>query len=204
MYNTWKVKNIEIFWNENIDGSGRSMWFNFYRILRNKGRVNDLLELGSGPGFIGYSLLDLDYCNNLFLTDINENACKACKKTNEHNNLNNVNIVCCDAFNGIEKQFDVIVCNPPFDSNPNPKPKKLNYQKEIQENLYIFSDPNLNLNVELLNKFPYYLKKDGWFLIYGRNNLLETLENRIQTTNYLIDKVKFNQSRSIFVFQLPG
>ncbi|MDP2638269.1 MAG: methyltransferase [Candidatus Levybacteria bacterium] len=112
-----EYKNITVCYLPQIDGGGRYFSQEFIMAIREKiGRVDSICEFGSGPGFIGFSLLAYGLCNKLCLIDINPLAVKACKETIRINNLEKkVKIYKSDVLKNIPKneKWDLVVSNPP-------------------------------------------------------------------------------------------
>ena len=78
------------------------------------GKVSRICEFGSGPGFIGFSLLSNGLCDSLCLIDINPEAVKLCKKTIQENKLESkVSIYLSDGLSNIpsSEKWDLVVSN---------------------------------------------------------------------------------------------
>jgi hypothetical protein len=81
---------LVVFGDELLDGEGTTVGQDYPRVLNELGigRVDNLFEFCSGPGYIGFSLLANGFCKNLTLADINPRAVEAQKRTIEFNKIN--------------------------------------------------------------------------------------------------------------------
>lgn len=78
-----------------------------------KGKLK-ILDMCTGSGAIAISLAKKITNSKVYGADINKNALKIAKKNNESNQTN-VELIQSDMFSNIrEKEFDIIVCNPPY------------------------------------------------------------------------------------------
>jgi len=97
---------------------GMAFGRDFPRVLNELGigRRRRLLEFGSGPGYIGYSLLAAGWCEELVLADVDAGGIATARRTAELNGLEDrVTAYVSDALEGIpaEERFDLAVANPP-------------------------------------------------------------------------------------------
>ncbi|MGB8817837.1 MAG: peptide chain release factor N(5)-glutamine methyltransferase [Rhizobiaceae bacterium] len=80
-----------------------------------QGRPLSILDLGTGTGAIGLSLLAALPNSSAVLTDISSGALEtASANASAHGLAERVRFVCSDWFDGVEGQFDLIVSNPPY------------------------------------------------------------------------------------------
>ena len=108
---------------ETTDGGG--MWFGqeFIAMLKQRypGRQFDWCwEWCAGPGFIGFNMLDHGICNRLFLSDIYDPAVELAKETAHRAGIaDRVHALLFRdlAILPLDYQFDLIVANPPHNSN---------------------------------------------------------------------------------------
>ncbi len=100
-----------------LDGGGRDFGQDFIPIVREKlGKVGKVCEFGSGPGFIGFSLLANGLCDSLSLIDINPEAIKFVRKTIRENGLEDkVSVYLSDGLKKVPstERWDLVVSNPP-------------------------------------------------------------------------------------------
>jgi hypothetical protein len=109
-----ECQGIKIKYHPSMEGGGiyRSPMFIEVLSLIAPNRIfNHCLEWCSGPGFIGFSLLDRGICNNLSLSDVYEPIEELVKSTIDQNNLTNVNFFLSNNFDNIPKdiKFDLII-----------------------------------------------------------------------------------------------
>lgn len=73
----------------------------------------DIVDLGCGSGVIGLTLEKKVSTKSVDLVDISEEALAVTKKNKENLNLK-ANIIQNDFLNNINKQYDIIISNPPY------------------------------------------------------------------------------------------
>jgi methylase of polypeptide subunit release factors len=120
-YKTNGKYGIDVYYDSWMDGGG--MWFgqDYTEVItkRYPNRVFDhCYEWCSGPGFIGFGLLDHGICNRLCLSDMYAPAIDRAKETIGHLPgvlQNRVSAYATASVSGlpITKQFDLVVSNPP-------------------------------------------------------------------------------------------
>lgn len=160
--NNWKTvryKNIVVYYLLSLDGGGMDQFSqDFIPVVKKLfGHVNKICEFGSGPAFIGFSLLAHGLCDKLCLVDINPLAIEACKKTIKENHLRSkVTAYVSDALESVplKEEWDLVVSNPPhFDGK---------FTNHPAESLII--DPEWIVHKKFYSKAARYLKKDGSIL----------------------------------------
>ncbi len=112
-----KYGSITVYYVPHLDGGGTSFGQDFIPLVRkNFRRLDRVCEFGSGPGFIGFSLLGHGLCKSLCLLDVNPEAVEACNHTIERNALQKR----AKAYlsNGLRdvprsERWDLVVSNPP-------------------------------------------------------------------------------------------
>jgi methylase of polypeptide subunit release factors len=117
--NYYKIKygKIVVNWMPELDGGGMDFGQDYIHIIKKLfKKVGRVCEFGSGPGFIGFSLLGNGLCDSLCLIDVNPKAIKACKNTIKENKLEGrVSAYTSDSLKNIPKneKWDLVVSNPP-------------------------------------------------------------------------------------------
>jgi hypothetical protein len=114
----FNIGNLCVFYDKKFDGGGTTFGYNaitkpdILERIKDSGKV---LEICSGPGFIGYTLLKRNKASKLILSDINLDVASFIQKTNQYNKFANVQYIHSDCFDSIDKvhKFDTIVSNPP-------------------------------------------------------------------------------------------
>jgi tRNA1(Val) A37 N6-methylase TrmN6 len=112
-----KYGGISVYYVPHLDGGGTSYGQDFIPIVRkNFKKLNRVCEFGSGPGFIGFSLLGNGLCKSLCLIDINKEAIDACNYTIKANGLQGkAKAYLSDGLGKVPKseKWDLVVSNPP-------------------------------------------------------------------------------------------
>jgi len=138
-----------------LDGGGQLFGQDYIPVVKKLfGKVRSLCEFGSGPGFIGFSLLAHSLCDRLCLIDVNPLAIEACKRTIKANHLEKrVHAYISTGLQRIPKdeQWDLVVSNPPhFDG------KMMGEKDDI-----LFIDPHWQIHKKFYGSVHSHLKKNG-------------------------------------------
>ena len=117
-FQTVKYSNqVAVCYTPELDGGGTRYGQDYVRLVRERfGRVGSLMEWCAGPGFIGFSLLAHDLCDELTAADLNPAAVEACRATVSLNNLHSrVRVYLSDNLSAIPRtvRWDLVVGNPP-------------------------------------------------------------------------------------------
>lgn len=133
------IEKRKIFFEQHLDGGGT--WFGLDSIKNqfvfsniNKGKI---LEMCSGPGFMGFYLNFIGVATELFLIDINQENEYYINETIKYNKLTNTKFINSNVFESFNENitFDTIVLNPPHFSKIK---NNFNYEKNVM---------NLNIDV---------------------------------------------------------
>jgi len=112
----WQVNDIQVFYNPQNDGGGRTFAIDYINYLQNQ-KYNHVLEWCAGPGFIGFALLASGICNHVTLLECDENAIIDINNTLDSNPhiKDNVTVIHTDNIQSLSEthQFNLIVGNPP-------------------------------------------------------------------------------------------
>lgn len=160
---TFDIDDLKVFYEKRFDGGGTTFGFNAITkpsISDYIQEFSDVLEMCSGPGFIGYTLLKKKKVNRLVLSDINIDLYPSIQETNESNKLQNVEFILSDCFDAIseENKFDVIVSNPPHFKTMRPdgyrsreeKLISLDFDMEFHKKLFDSAHKFLNPNGKII------------------------------------------------------
>lgn len=117
-YVTEGLNNYTVFWDNQFNGGGMLFGPEYPKIIKElyPNRVfENCMEWCSGPGFIGYNILDHGLAKNLLLVDVHKPALDYAEKTKVHNGLTNVNIVEAGNISMLPSNIkvDLVVANPP-------------------------------------------------------------------------------------------
>jgi antitoxin component YwqK of YwqJK toxin-antitoxin module len=161
---TKRIGKYIVSYTDPTDGGGFTFGREFANFLEEyKIKFENCLEVYSGPGFIGFDLLDKGIISSLDLTDINPVVEYLCNKTIKQNSLENkCNFYLSDNLKKFPtKEYDLIVGNPPH------FPRELKRKKGLGDELRY-----LDLNLEKHEMFYKEVKK-----IMNKNTLLIFQEN---------------------------
>lgn len=131
----FNIIDLSVFYEKRFDGGGTTFGFNAItksNIVDKIQDQGDVLEICSGPGFIGYTLLKYNKVNRLVLSDINPEVRDGIEITNRFNNLK-VEFIQSDCFDSMEgsNKFDTIVSNPPHFKTERPNGYRSSEEKLI-------------------------------------------------------------------------
>ena len=155
---TFNIIDLSVFYEKRFDGGGTTFGFNAVTksdIINKIQDQGDVLEICSGPGFIGYTLLKYNKANRLVLSDINPEVRDGIETTNRFNNLK-VEFIQSDCFDSMEgsNKFDTIVSNPPHFKTERPNGYRsseeklisldydMQFHKKFFESAHKFLNPN--------------------------------------------------------------
>ncbi len=155
---------INIFHRIDLNGEGFNLVFDYLRAFHKTimKPQDTILEVGCGPGYLGFVFLSLGLCKNLILVDINPNALEVVKKTIKINNLKNVKYYLSDGLSDVpENCCDLIISNPVhFDEGV--KIKKWRYHSTDE---LIARDKDWSFHKNIYSNGERVLKPNGSMLI---------------------------------------
>ncbi len=168
-----------------------------------------ILDLCTGSGCIGISLAKI--LNNVTITasDIKEEAILIAKRNAECNKvINKMKFICCNLFKLIkEKNYDIIVSNPPYIKTS--EISKLS--KEVQKEPNIALDggeDGLNFYRAILKNAFKYLKNEGYLLLeigFDQGESIIKMHKEIENSNLKLISKKpikdFGGNDRILIFQ---
>lgn len=115
------IEKRKVYFAKHLDGGGT--WFGVETIKNdlvisyiNRGKI---LEMCSGPGFMGFYLNFIGLSDELYLIDINQENEKYINETIKFNKLTNTKFIHSDVFESFTENivFDIIISNPPHFTN---------------------------------------------------------------------------------------
>lgn len=199
------IEKRKVYYEEYLDGGGT--WFGVETIKNNlvisninKGKI---LEMCSGPGFMGFYLNFMGLADELYLIDINEENKDCINETIKFNKLTNTKFIHSDTFESFAKNiiFDTIVSNPPhFTSCVLDKPehqelttidKEWKFHKNFFNNVEKFM--NENTKIIFIENYQGMSVKDIRHLINNTNLKIEQIISTIYPFFTVILKLKNNK-----------
>ena len=151
---------LRVFYHSWMDGGGTWFGQEYVDIIRERysGRVFErCYEWCSGPGYIGFNILDHGLCGSLCVSDVYQPAIQAVHETIKNNKLHNVSAYATGTVSQLpeNEKFDLVVANPPhFLSCPGDE----NYQR-------IAVDQNWAAHQEFFANIGQHLLPNGVILL---------------------------------------
>ena len=159
----FETNDIKISYEPHLDGGGTVFGINALnsenvKKFIKKGRV---MEMCSGPGFMGFHLLSQGYCDELYFIDINNENLQHINKTTKLNNLNNVKFIQSDGFNELvgEPNIDMIISNPPHFKTLRPEGYRFDNEKLLS------LDEDMDFHKKFFSDAKKHLSKDGLIIL---------------------------------------
>ena len=154
---------ITVFYDSCMEGGGTWFGQDYLEVIRNRypnQRFDKCYEWCSGPGFIGFALLDNGLCQNLCCSDIFEPAIERVNETKNfppNNCADRVSAYATGSVGGLpeHEQFDLVVANPPHYLEC---PGDDNYQR-------IAVDINWQAHQDFFKHIKQHLTPDGVILL---------------------------------------
>ncbi len=155
----------KVIYDEIYDGGGTTFGVNALKDERVKSVIKkgNILEMCSGPGFMGFFLNFEGFADYLVLSDINDVHGSYIRETILQNNLMNTKFIQSDGFKSfyIHNTFDTIVMNAPHYASP----RNGGYISREEE--LICLDQDLEFHKHFFKAAKNYLKKDGVIILIG-------------------------------------
>lgn len=197
--------NFPIYYRLDENGGGPS----FIKSLKdyNWPKVNSVMEMCSGPGFIGYWLKNKYNIQKLILVDKHEPLKDSIQKTNEANGWNDVSFFISDAFEQYDgESVDMIVSNPPHLASDEQWEDYITRVPGTQ-NYRILVDDGLDFHKKFLGKLSKHLNPNGYLALCENDEFItiQTLQN-INPNLKLIDWFYTHKDVGLYfvIFQLSS
>lgn len=158
------LEHGKVFYDEIYDGGGTTFGVNALRDERVQSIIKkgNVLEMCSGPGFMGFYLNFEGYADSLVLSDINDVHSAYIQQTIENNNLRNTKFIQSNGFKSFgDDKFDTIVMNAPHYASPR------NGGYVSMEEELICLDQDLEFHKHFFKYVKNYLKKNGVIILIG-------------------------------------
>jgi hypothetical protein len=165
----WRCGGLRVHYRARLDGGGRQFAPEFAQVLRARPesagrRFEHAFEWCSGPGFLGFGLLDAGICERLTLADINEEAVACVRRTIRANGLEDrVTVHRSDNLHQLPAglRFDLVVGNPPNYCQLNPAhPLYSTYREDLRPN-----DPEWRVHRDFYRHVRRHLQPGALLLI---------------------------------------
>ena len=147
--------NIQLKYNEKMYGRGpivAPMFIHIIESLDKNRHYKNCLEWCSGPGFIGYSILEKGICSELDLADIWKPSLRAAENVETTKKVTTWHIRKLSDIQPLKK-YDLIVGNPPWNSG------------NLLGANGLHADPGLKIIRQFFCDVKKYLSKDGFIVI---------------------------------------
>lgn len=128
-------------------------------ILKNEDRVESVLDLCTGSGVIAISIKQSKTECQVFASDISDLALEVAKENAKLNNCS-IEFIHSNIFEKIDREFDLIVCNPPYISEKD----YLNLQPELfyePKNALVAEDEGLKFYKEIMQNAKKFMTDKG-------------------------------------------
>lgn len=188
-----------------MDGGGTSFGTEYAEVLKKRypGKTfNTAYEWCSGPGFIGFDLLDHNLCKSLVCSDIYYPAIESIRNTANDNNLSNVQALLLDdlALLPSNLKFDLVVGNPPHFST--------SCHNESHRNRIVL-DKEWAAHQNFFNNIASHLTDNGVILLQenfsgSQHNTFTDMIDRagLKITDWFVSEQFFNSPRSTFIYYI--
>ena len=161
-------------------------------ICNNHGNDIKILDLCTGSGAIGISIAKNIKNAKVYATDIKNTVIDIAKQNAKQNNVDNIEFIVSDMFENIqEKDFDIIVSNPPYIETDVIK----TLPTEVRNEPIIALDggkDGLKFYKIILSEYKKYLKKDGCLLLEIGYNQAKSVGELINLNYSIIEDLAGN------------
>lgn len=161
-------------------------------ICNNHGNDIKILDLCTGSGAIGISIAKNIKNAKVYATDIKNTVIDIAKQNAKQNNVDNIEFIVSDMFENIqEKDFDIIVSNPPYIETDVIK----TLPTELRNEPIIALDggkDGLKFYKIILSEYKKYLKKDGYLLLEIGYNQAKSVGELINLNYSIIEDLEGN------------
>ena len=131
----YELNNTSVYYYKELDGGGTTFGVTALKGEEVQKRIvrGNILEMCSGPGFMGAYLNDIGLADKLYLSDINVENKECIDVTIRENGLTNVEFIKSNGFDSIPEglKFDTIVSNPPHFATNRPNGYRSKHEKLI-------------------------------------------------------------------------
>ena len=189
-----------------MEGGGTTYAVDYATVLQEKypfKSFNKVYEWCSGPGFIGFDLLDHGIAKSLCLSDVYLPALDCAKKTAQSNSIEScVTTYLLDDLTLLPmyEQFNLVVGNPPHHSQ--------SIHEEYHRNRIVL-DNNWQAHLNFFQNIGKHLLPNGIILLQENlsGSTVKTFEkmvsdNNLQITDWFTSKDFFSSARNNFIYYI--
>lgn len=172
IFGKWEFYGLELFVDESALIPRFETEILVDEILKLDCKKDKILDIGCGSGAISLALADNLKKSYVYGIDINKEAIKLSNKNKEKLNLKNVDFFESDIFSNIkEKNFDIIVSNPPYIDDAEMKTLEKELSFEPQNALYGGQDGLFFYREIIINSLDYLSEKGVLAFEIGYNQM---------------------------------
>lgn len=187
----YELNNTSVYYYKELDGGGTTFGVNALRGEEVQKRIvkGNILEMCSGPGFMGAYLNDIGLADKLYLSDINVENKECIEATIEENGLTNVEFIKSDGFDSIPEglKFDTIVSNPPHFATNRPNGYRSKHEKLIS------LDADMKIHKSLFDSADKFLNPNGRIvLVENATGISENDIRKMVDGKWGIDYVEYS------------
>lgn len=185
--------DFTLFYKQENDGCGALFWdavYNHDDFLNTHKDCKSILEICSGPGFIGWGIAHALGIEEVHFGDIHEPVNIDLAKTAEFNNVD-YNFHLSDGFKSYKgPKVDLIMVSPPFFTKIEQFEhfqehySTLNTEEQVEHHKRRWLDLDMNLHINVLNNFSKYLNENGRCVILADKEYIDKDMLDAEAKNY--------------------
>lgn len=185
----FSIEGKSIFYEDHLNGGGDDFGIKAFQheLVSPHIKKGKIVEMCSGPAFIGFYLNFIGLAEDLYLIDINDENRSCVEKTIKSNQLTNTHFIHSDVFKSFDTHivFDTIVSNPPMFKKPS-------NDFYYENNEYLLAiDEDWKFHKEFFGSVEKYMDETTRIIFvenyYGMS--LKDVQNLISDTNLIIEDV---------------
>lgn len=189
----YNIDKFKIFYHKNLDGGGTTFGINALDSVNVKKQIKsgNILEMCSGPGFMGFWTYCNEYAKKLFLLDINSENEEYINKTIDYNATeDDVKFKQSNVFDNFSDDiiFDTIVSNPPHFKTQRPGGYRSDNEKLIS------LDENMEFHIKFFNDVKKFMDKDSRIiLVENCDGVTEEDIRELTKNDFRVELVEYNK-----------
>ena len=189
----YNINKFTIFYHKNLDGGGTTFGINALNSPNVKKQIKsgNILEICSGPGFMGFWTYYHEYAKKLFLLDINSENEEYINKTIDYNTIgNNTKFKQSNVFDSFTDNiiFDTIISNPPHFKTQRPG----GYRNENEK--LISLDENMEFHIKFFKDVKRFMDKNSRIILIENCDGVTEEDIREMTKNdFRVELVEYNK-----------